>query len=491
MTTDRSGRPDPGTDPTHAARPATAPTEAGSPAAPAVRPSLPSYELGELIGSGGMGEVLLARDPRVGRDIAVKRMRAAGDAEATSRFIREARIQARLEHPAIVPVHEIGQSADGSPYFTMKRVAGTTLAKLMHDEPEARQRLLRAFVDVCMAIEFAHARGVVHRDLKPANIILGEFGEVYVLDWGLARVVAEREGAGSGDIQSLDGVTQAGATLGTPGYMAPEQIRDATSVGAPADAYALGAMLFAILAREPVHPRGMAALANTVAGVEGSPALVRPDLDIPPELDGLCREALALDPARRPSARQLADRVQRYLDGDRDVAQRRVLAAEHLAAARAALAEDDGKRRVEALRLAGSAIALDPESRAATELFARMILDPPGQLPDALRAALAASEIATQQRQSRVATGSFVAVAGFLIAIACTGVRSWPVWSTVAAVTAVMAVVAWSLSKRAPGVTAMMLVVVGNALLASLLSRAFGSLILAPRIPSSSSAAGW
>src|SRR5439155_6423222 len=136
---------------------------AGAPTAPAVRASLPSYELGELIGSGGMGEVLLARDPRVGRDIAVKRMRAAGNAEATARFTREARIQARLEHPAIVPVYEIGQSSDGSPYFTMKRVAGTTLAELLHDEPSARQRLLRAFVDVCMAVQFAHARGVVHR----------------------------------------------------------------------------------------------------------------------------------------------------------------------------------------------------------------------------------------------------------------------------------------------------------------------------------------
>ena len=149
------------------------------------------YQLGPLIGRGGMGEVVLAHDPDIGRDVALKRMKAATP-ELVERFLREARIQARLDHPAIVPVHEVGRDADGVPFFTMKRVTGTTLEKQI--ETEKLQRLLRAFIEVCLAIDFAHARGVVHRDLKPSNIMLGDYGEVYVLDWGVARVLDDQGG---------------------------------------------------------------------------------------------------------------------------------------------------------------------------------------------------------------------------------------------------------------------------------------------------------
>ncbi|HEY0251646.1 MAG TPA: serine/threonine-protein kinase, partial [Kofleriaceae bacterium] len=141
------------------------------------------YIFGEVIGRGGLGEVVIAHDLRVGRDVAIKRLQAPHpSAEESARFLREARIQARLDHPAIPPVYDLGEDDAGRPYFTMKRLAGVTLSELMASPIVQRQKLLRAFADVCLAIEFAHSRGVVHRDLKPANVMLGDFGDVYVLD---------------------------------------------------------------------------------------------------------------------------------------------------------------------------------------------------------------------------------------------------------------------------------------------------------------------
>ncbi|MCX5743573.1 MAG: protein kinase, partial [Proteobacteria bacterium] len=145
----------------------TRPADAsGSPAGPLVLPAA-GYIMGEVIGRGGMGEVITAHDRRIGRDVAIKRMRGdAPSAAAVARFLREARIQGRLDHPAIVPVHELAIDAEGHPFFTMKRLAGVTLGeRMMKAGPQ--KPLLRAFVDVCLAIEFAHARGIVHRDLKP------------------------------------------------------------------------------------------------------------------------------------------------------------------------------------------------------------------------------------------------------------------------------------------------------------------------------------
>src|SRR5262245_3206725 len=191
-------------------------------------------------------------------------MRATSPSEdEVRRFLREARIQARLEHPAIVPVYELGSDPAGQPFFAMKRLAGVTLAEIVRrPDPPPRQRLLRVFADVCAAVAFAHSRGVVHRDLKPANVMLGDFGEVYVLDWGVARVLDEREpeggggaaiGAATDEIDTLDGLTRDGVVLGTPGYMAPEQVRGELGLGRPADVYALGAILFELLAGEPAH----------------------------------------------------------------------------------------------------------------------------------------------------------------------------------------------------------------------------------------------
>ena len=154
-------------------------------AAPEPRIGAERYRIGERIGRGGMGEVLAARDEHLGREVAIKRMRAeAPTAIQMTRFLHEARIQGRLDHPAIVPVHDVGFDGRGRPYFAMKKLAGTTLSAILKAREAPRRRLLRAFADVCLAVEFAHVRGVIHRDLKPDNVILGDSGEVYVLDWG-------------------------------------------------------------------------------------------------------------------------------------------------------------------------------------------------------------------------------------------------------------------------------------------------------------------
>src|SRR5262245_54230255 len=170
-----------------------------------------------------MGEVCLARDARVDRDVAVKVMLPAfrADPAIVARFLREARIQGRLDHPAIVPVHDLGVDRDGNPYFVMKRLTGTGLDAVLAGGADAnrwpRRLLLTKLVEVCLAVEFAHTRGVIHRDLKPANIMLGDFGEVYVLDWGIAK--SAEDAATPADrsigVATSDGRTIEGQMLGT------------------------------------------------------------------------------------------------------------------------------------------------------------------------------------------------------------------------------------------------------------------------------------
>ncbi|MDB4992576.1 MAG: Protein kinase, partial [Myxococcaceae bacterium] len=161
------------------------------------------YDAHHLLGRGGMGEVRLHRDARIGRDVAMKVIRADQAHQASirrTRFLREARVQGQLEHPSIVPVYDVGFGKDGALYFTMKRVQGLTFTdifdKLRKKDPQAvaehtQRKLLAAFGSVCLAIAFAHTRRVIHRDLKPSNVMVGRFGEVYVLDWGIAKILDE------------------------------------------------------------------------------------------------------------------------------------------------------------------------------------------------------------------------------------------------------------------------------------------------------------
>jgi serine/threonine-protein kinase len=458
---------------------ATSPTSAGT--ASRSRDSLVNYALGEVIGRGGMGEVVLAHDLRIGRDVAIKRMRGVADQEAVARFLREAKIQARLDHPAIVPVHEVGRDVHGEPYFTMKRLAGVTLAALLERGTASRERLLRAFVDVAMAIDLAHSKKIVHRDLKPANIMLGDFGEVYVLDWGLARDIDEPAAAAERvDRVSTPvmGVTAIGAMLGTPGYMPPEQLEDAASVGAAADAYALGSILFEILAGQPLHAREDP-IASTLEGVDPSAARRAPDRSIPPELDALCASALARRPEDRPSARALAEGVQRYLDGDRDMAMRRVLASAELERARTAM---DERRQDDAMSAAGRALALDPASPAA-EIVTRLMLEPPDRPPPGLLAEIDRAEQASTAAHARQATKLFLSYLPLVGLAAWAGIRSWALFGSIVAMSVVLSLTALRISRdprhRDRDLWAY---AVGNAALVALMGRICSPFVIAPGV---------
>lgn len=258
------------------------------------------YVLGREVGRGGMGSVWEAEDPGLGRSVALKVLDlpdVSGDLSA--RLRREARVLARLEHPGVVPVHDVGTLPDGRPWYAMKLVRGERLDEAAARLPTLPERL-RLFLRVCEPVAFAHARGVVHRDLKPSNVMVGPFGEVLVLDWGIARVLEEetsggrsaRPGAAADEPRKpLDAApgTAAGTVLGTPGYMAPEQARGDAGVDARADVYALGVLLRGLAGPEALRARRLAAIVARATAerpaerYDGVPALAA---DVARFLDG-------------------------------------------------------------------------------------------------------------------------------------------------------------------------------------------------------------
>ena len=322
----------------------------------------------------------------------------------------------------------------------------------------------------------------MHRDLEPSNISLGEFGEVYVLDWGVARVGDAVEQVVTADIDTVEGTSPSNKVLGTPGYMAPEQLAS-PEVQRPADVYALGAILFEILAGEPLHPRGstQTTIASTLASdTTLSPAKRRPERAVPPELDALCVQMLARDPCVRPTARRVADRIEDYLDGDRDVARRQALATDLVWSARAAI--NDG-RRSDAMRAAGRALALDPEASGAAELVSTLMLQPPAEPPPELEAALAAADHDIVRRRARSAIVAYAALASFLPIAMWNGVRKWPAVLGVFAVAIAMALAAYSI-KRTPArsYVEMLLYAFGNAALLVLLTQMAGPFTFVPAL---------
>ncbi len=447
------------------------------------------YRLGRRIGKGGMGEVMAARDVQVARDVAIKRMRAAAPSErAIQRFLREAMVQGRLEHPAIVPVHEIGRDADGLPYFVMKKVTGTSLAKILEDpESVPLQKVLRAFADVCLAIEFAHVRGIVHRDLKPDNIMLGDYGETYVLDWGVAKIIGEEDGefADIGSSSSGEHATKAGTAIGTPGYMSPEQIRGARDIDGRADIYTLGCLLFEILAGEPLHPRGPEGMQSALDGPSTLPSKRWPSREIPPELDTLCVQATAVDRAARiKTARELGERVERFLDGDRDLALRRELARSHLDRARAAFAASDSPdNRRTAMREAAGALALDPALGGAAELVGRLMLEPPRETPPEVKEAMAQDDVRDAREIARAGLWAVCASLFFIPLlwwISPHGTLYVPVLLGALVLDGVVALHAMRAPTPRPG-----LVIIANTVIIILVSRMFSPIMIAPGIAAS------
>ena len=288
------------------------------------------YRIGEELGRGGMGRVVLAVDSQLGRDVAMKELHAGPegiDVGALLRFIREARVTGQLEHPNIVPVHELSRHPDGTVFYTMKRIRGRSLAATLREAPDLRMRLawLRHFRDVCEAVAYAHSRGVVHRDLKPDNVMVGEFGETLVVDWGIAKVRASSDPRAT-ELRSqlatleLDAAqTVAGYAIGTPAYMSPEQARgDVDAIDERSDVWGLGTILFEILTGRPPYV-GTSALAVLAAVLTDEPPPVRSIApDAPPELSAIADRALRRDPsARYPSAKAIADEIGAWQDGGR------------------------------------------------------------------------------------------------------------------------------------------------------------------------------
>ncbi len=275
------------------------------------------YEDKGVVGSGGMGIVRHVYDPHLRRDLALKVLRAAhaGDQRACSRFLAEAQVTSQLDHPGIVPVHNVSVDADGRPFFTMKLVRGQTLASVCDAVMAGKDgwtvaRAVTVLLRVCEAVDYAHGKGVVHRDLKPGNIMVGSFGEVFVMDWGLARIGDE---AGSelhsvrrdiaSDLPESPLLTANGDVVGTPYYMAPEQaLGQVEMVGPRADIYALGAILYHLLAGEPPYRRAAGSDSAMVRRLlqAGPPEPVdRITSEAHPELVAICARAMA----RLPSAR--------------------------------------------------------------------------------------------------------------------------------------------------------------------------------------------
>ena len=295
------------------------------------------YRYIRTLGRGGMKVVLEVHDNDTMRNVA---MALLPDISTRSQFelgqfLREARLTAGLEHPNIVPVHDIGMDSSGSPYFTMKLLRGRTLAvvlkKLAENDPEYIQlykfdNLMRIYMRICNAIAFAHSKGVLHLDLKPENVQIGDYGEVLVLDWGLARKISPNQTAGakkSGTktrvMKRLGNAESQSQVNGTPGYMAPEQIRGAKNSCSPqTDIYSLGAILYAMITFQNPLKNGKVEkmLQDTLSGNIQRPSQRVTEREIPFGIEAVVLKAMSLNPEDRyPSVKALRDEVMNFIDG--------------------------------------------------------------------------------------------------------------------------------------------------------------------------------
>jgi serine/threonine-protein kinase len=312
------------------------------------------YRLLEKFSRGGMGTIYLAEDANLGRKVALKVLHTPdASGELSARMLREARIIAQLEHPSIVPVHDVGELPDGRVFYVMKFVQGSRLDQYAQDT-RSLSDLLRIFQKVCEAVAFAHAHGVIHRDLKPENIMVGAFGEVLVMDWGLAKIVpaegrglraegeergaksegrkargedqkaesGEREAESDGhDERNDNGLlssrheTVHGTVMGTPAYMAPEQKRgEIDQIDQRTDVYALGAMLAFLLTGQSKVGLAQKDSSLSTTDSSASPALL--NAKIPKSLTAICAKAMAEEKTQRyAGALDLANDIERFLNG--------------------------------------------------------------------------------------------------------------------------------------------------------------------------------
>lgn len=464
------------------------------------------YEQQGHLGAGGMGEVALCLDHAIGRQVAMKvaheDLHERGDIRA--RFLLEARVQAQLEHPSIVPVYDLGRAEAGAPFFTMRRVKGRTLEQVLEARREGEtevlerfgeRRLLSAFAQLCLALDFVHERGVVHRDLKPANIMFGEYGEVYLLDWGLAKVLGRDDPEAAetevidpqGTLKDSSPQTQFGTIMGTPGYVAPELVGKKPVLTTKADVYGLGALLFELLAGEPLH-RGesiVSLIRSTEAPVDDR--VRNMETPLPPELESLVLWATELDPGQRcPSARTLHDGIERYLDGHRDSERRKqqadALVAEVDAHDEAESLDPEAVRRQSLAKL-GRALALDPTHRGALEGLVGLLTDPPPLLPEEVRAELQEQEAKQTRQAGRIGAAVFLGLNLFIPLVLLTGMRTWLPVILFSTFTTLTGIASWLVSRLERPTTRSATVVFGLALAtAASTSALIGPFLISPLI---------
>jgi serine/threonine-protein kinase len=349
------------------------------------------YEVFGEIGRGGMGAVLRGRDPDLGRDLAIKVLREdyPDRPDLVQRFVEEARVGGQLQHPGVVPIYELGRfvppgTQTARPYFAMKLIEGRTLADLLAERADRAQdlpRFLGIFQQVCQTLAYAHARRIIHRDLKPLNVMVGAFGEVQVMDWGLAKVLreeghAERPSPSSsaaparGPGETPAPVTTAGQVMGTPGYMPPEQARgEVDRLDERSDVFGLGAILCEILTGWPPYTgKGRKAVVHQAQEGDLTDAWSRLDSCGPDaELVALARSCLAPAPADRPGdAGVVAERMTAYLAG----VQERLRSAEVARAEALARAAAEGQARIAAQAQA----AAERRSRRLTLILTATVL---------------------------------------------------------------------------------------------------------------------
>lgn len=301
-------------------------------------PTSDRYRNARVLARGGMGTIYQATDPKLGRTIAIKHLGTdrqqsdatdspLADTQLTARFVNEARITAQLHHPNIVPVFDVGDDGPGRPFFTMPLIEGRSLADILAADPDNANKspltqAIGVLVRVCDAIAYAHSRGVIHRDIKPANVMVGQFGETYVVDWGLARsdsdATSPQADTGKQPIQSPV-TTFAGDIVGTPAYMAPEHATGKTPHGNKrTDVYSLGATLYHVLAGVPPYAEAsQSGGETTIDRVKAGPPQPLHALagECPTPLVAICERAMARDPQRRyPSAIEMSADLSAFLE---------------------------------------------------------------------------------------------------------------------------------------------------------------------------------